>query len=76
MTSSSTPPYAAMPATMDGAILLGTIRMAAVRRSKPKKAFMELMRSALEDLLRSRGVEVAGWNEAVAAPEHERSGRA
>lgn len=62
--------YYAMPDTMDGAIWLGSVKMGIVRDPDRKRAFMDLMKSAVGDFL--GGVEV--WTE-TRAPEAERSGR-
>jgi hypothetical protein len=64
--------YYAMPETMDKAIELGRIQMGIVRDEDRKQAFMEIMKSAINDLL---GDKVDSWD-IQPAPEHERSGRA
>lgn len=64
--------YYALPDTMEGAIVLATIRMALVEDGDRKRAFMELMKSAIGDFLAGKvemGIEQP-------APEHERAGRA
>jgi len=62
--------------TMVGSLLLGSIRMAAVRRgSKARLAFMEAMKASLAAAIKETGVEVSGWNDPVEAPAHERTGR-
>jgi hypothetical protein len=70
--------YYAMPATMDGALFLGSIRMALVeRRHERKVAFMELMKAAVGDVLKEATGVAAIWpNPAQPAPESERGGNA
>jgi hypothetical protein len=41
--------------------------------SNRKQAFMNLMRNAMADLLKTTGADV-GWNEPQSAPESERGG--
>lgn len=69
--------YYAMPNTMDGAVLLGSIAMGAVTRSPARKAeFMALMREVVADTVGEKiGVRPV-WKEPDAAPEAERSGHA
>ena len=62
--------YYAMPDTMDGALVLGSIKMALVQDQGRRHAFMELMKSAISEVL-----DVESWDERP-APEHERAGRA
>jgi hypothetical protein len=70
--------YYALPDTMDGAVLLGTIRITAVvDNPERKQAFMDLMRGIVTEFLEEMtGVEVAWPNPPEPAPEHERSGSA
>jgi len=69
--------YYAMPDTMDGAIHLGSIRMAIVlRQTERKSAFMALMRDAVSDLIFSQTGQRVGWTGPERAPEYERAGRA
>ena len=69
--------YYAMPDTMDGAIILGSIHMRVVENPERKAAFMALMRDALADIIESILGERPTWPEPEGhrAPEHERSGR-
>lgn len=68
--------YFAQMGTMDGALFLGSIQMAFVQDQERKRAFMGLMREAVGGILAAgSGVEPV-WPEPVAAPEHERGGRA
>jgi hypothetical protein len=67
--------YYALPNTMDGAIEMGRVLMALVRQNKRKKAFMDLMRSAVGEFLKdATGVQPDFITRD--APEHERAGRA
>jgi hypothetical protein len=69
--------YFAMPGTMQGAIFLGSIRMALIReRPRCRAQFMALMREAVTDILQeATGTRPLFWNEQP-APEDERSGNA
>lgn len=68
--------YCAKADTMDGAIWMGSIRLSIVDTNEDRKrAFIELMRGALAEFLKSQGVLVESWNEQD-APQHERSGTA
>lgn len=70
--------YYATTGTMEGAILLGSIRMQFVARPERKAEFMAMMREAVGDVLEGiTGVRPV-WPEPDGrrAPEHERAGRA
>ena len=69
--------YYALEQTMDGAILLGSIRMAAVRNNEKRRvAFMAMVREMAGDILEDKVGAPVTWNEPERAPEHERAGRA
>lgn len=69
--------YYALPNTMDGAIHLGGIAMAAVEENMARKgAFMDLMRDFVADIIEDRTGTRPGWNGERCAPEHERAGNA
>lgn len=68
--------YYASKGTMDGAVLLGSIAMAAVQDRARKEAFMELMKSALNDVLSGAVGAPLKWREPETAPEHEKGGSA
>ena len=69
--------YYALPDTMEGAIPLGCIRLAAVAdKPERKKAFMDLMREAVADIIEEKVGLRPTWGEPETAPERERSGRA
>jgi hypothetical protein len=69
--------YYALVGTMDGAILLGSIRMGAVTTSlKCKKAFMDLMQDVVADIIAEKTGTRPTWDWPIRAPEHERSGNA
>jgi hypothetical protein len=69
--------YAAEPQTMQGAVRLGKIAMDIVSDPDRKRAFMDLMKSYIGDVLSERGgIKDIQWPEPQAAPEHERAGRA
>lgn len=65
--------YYAMPDTMDGALYLGSIRMALVQDKVRKQVFMDLMRSAVGSILGGIVGAEPSWKEPIAAPEHERT---
>ena len=67
--------YYAMPHTMDGAIPLGSIQMSLVQDQERKRAFMEIFKSALTEILEEKIGPVGSWDE-QRAPESERSGSA
>ena len=67
--------YYAMPDTMADAIVLGSIKMALVADRDRRRAFMDLMKSAINDFLQGKFGEVASWTEQP-APQHERAGSA
>lgn len=68
--------YYALTGTMDGALLLGSIRMTLVADPKRKKAFMYLMRDCVADMIEQATGQRPDWNGERPAPEHERAGRA
>lgn len=70
--------YYALPNTMEGALLLGSIRMAFVQDFTAKEIFMALMRDAVSAIIKERIGADAEWPEPHGrpAPEHERAGKA
>ena len=67
--------YWALPDTMDGALLIGSIAMAAVQDVQRKHAFMMLIQDALASVFAEKGIEIDRWS-TQSAPEHERGGNA
>ncbi len=68
--------YYALAETMEGAIFLGSIRMAIVISSADRKReFMQLMRDVVSDILREIGHRPI-WGDPETGPEHERAGNA
>jgi len=65
--------YYAQTGTMEGAIMLGTIRMRFVQDESHKTAFLGLMREAMGDMLKEIVGERPIWNPPAPAPEHERT---
>lgn len=63
--------YYAMPGTMKDAIFLGSIRMIAVQDKNRKKAFMNLMKDTITDILAEKGYEVVWPNPPQPAPERK-----
>jgi hypothetical protein len=65
--------YYAMPNTMEGAIEMGRIALTIVENADRKRAFMDIMKSALGDFFRSKfDAEGITWIEKP-APEREDS---
>ncbi len=66
--------YYALPDTMDGALLLGSIHLKlAMSRPERKAAFMNLMREAVADVIEDLFGTRPDWPDPPAiAPEHER----
>lgn len=66
--------YYAPPDTMAGAILLGSISIGIVQRSETtKRAFMDLMRAVVADMIRDTLHTEPAWSDPISAPEHERN---
>jgi len=60
---------------MKDAVLIGSIRMAAVMSNKErKKAFMDMMRDIVSDIIESETGVRPKWGSEMAAPEIERTG--
>ncbi|MHB1310494.1 MAG: hypothetical protein ACYC3L_00660 [Gemmatimonadaceae bacterium] len=68
--------YAALPDTMDGAHLLGSVRLSGMQDLARKNAFIRLMSDVLGFYLTQKLGTGVVWGEPERAPEHERSGRA
>jgi hypothetical protein len=69
--------YYAMPSTMDGAVLLGSIQMRFVQDITRRDLFMALMREAVADILEEITGERPVWpTRPQPAPESEKSGTA
>lgn len=67
--------YYALPGTMEGAVLLGSIAMQFVKDPARKQVFMDLMREAVSDILEElTGVRPSWPAVPQTAPEHERAG--
>lgn len=70
--------YYALPDTMEGALFLGSIRMAFVQDFAAKEIFMALMRDAVGEIIKGQTGISPEWPDphGKPAPEHERGGRA
>ena len=69
--------YFALPNTMDGAVFLGSIAIAAVIDNVNRKEdFMRLMKSFVADILADRAGARLLWWDAHEDPESERGGHA
>lgn len=65
--------YYALPDTMDGALLIGSIVTAAVPDGSARRhAFMEMMKGCITEALGAHGHQVEWPHAPVPAPEHER----
>jgi len=65
--------YYAMTNTMEGALFLGSIRMAFVQDASRKAVFMGLMRDSVSSILEGVVGAKPEWKDPVKAPEHERT---
>ena len=63
--------YYAMPNTMEGALLLGSIRMQFVQDEDRKQAFMSLMQEAVGDILQAEVGERPTYHTVAPGPAHE-----
>lgn len=69
--------YYALPNTMDGAIWLGSVKMAFVGNAPDRKQiFMDLMRECVSDIIQGETGVRPTWGGPSRAPESERSGSA
>jgi hypothetical protein len=69
--------YYAMTLSMDGAVPLGSIAMAAVvNHPDRKRAFLDLMREVVADIIEEATGTRPIWGGEEPAPEHERAGNA
>jgi hypothetical protein len=70
--------YYALNATMDDAILLGSIAIGGIVDNPARReAFLEMMQDMVADIIEDKfGVRPSWNNKPTAAPEHERSGNA
>jgi hypothetical protein len=69
--------WAPRQTSMDGAILIGSIRLNAVTDKPARKdAFIRLMRESFSDAVREIVGVSPSWGAPESAPEHERAGRA
>lgn len=67
--------YYALPGTMEGALPLGSIRLAVVTADAGhKQAFMDLMRAVVGDIIAAKTGRRPTWKDPHRAPEHERAG--
>ena len=69
--------YYAMPDTMEGAILLGSIAMRFIDDNELRKSlFMELMKQAVGDIIEPRTGGTVTWpNDLQTAPHHQRAAK-
>lgn len=67
--------YWALPDTMEGAILIGSINFSAIAdNDEIRERFVDLMQYTLSMAITDITGGVSGWSEPTAAPEHERAG--
>lgn len=67
--------YIATRDSMEGALLVASIRIAMVERPDARDRYRQLMQQIVADQLSELGAEVLGWDLAP-APAHERTGNA
>ena len=65
--------YYALPGTMKGAILLGSIRMKFVQEKARRDIFLAFMRECVADILEENFGSRPRWGGEHTAPEHERT---
>lgn len=68
--------YYADEATMEGAALLGSIKMVLIQKRSRKEEFMQLMRHVFDDICKELFNELPEWQKPQPAPEKDRSGNA
>jgi len=69
--------YYALADSMDGALWLGSVRLAVVAdHPERKQLFIALMSEAIADILEDATGQRPSWGGLERAPEHERAGRA
>jgi hypothetical protein len=68
--------YYALPSSMDGAIHLGALHMKFVENQERKKAFVDLMRECVADIIEAECGIRPIWGGLEPAPENERAGKA
>jgi hypothetical protein len=69
--------YYVLDNTMEGAIFLGAVAIAAARRDEEVKAgFAELMKKIVSGILKAKFGHEPVWSGLEPAPEHERAGKA
>ena len=69
--------YIAQANTMEGAKRIGSILLGIVENNPGRKqAFMDLMKDAISDAIKSVFNQTADWGAPQSAPEAERAGRA
>jgi hypothetical protein len=69
--------YYAEPGTMEGALLLGSIRFVTIASDpEAKEAFMALMQAVVNLALKQMTGRLPTWDAPSPAPESERSGHA
>lgn len=69
--------YYALTSSMDGAVFIGSIAMAAVVDNAGRtQAFMDMMRDIVADIIEEKTGVRPTWGGPEGAPEHERAGHA
>jgi len=64
--------YYARPDSMEDAVLLGSIRIVAVKDPKRKQEFIDLMRNVVADIIEDMTGRRPVWKAPQTAPERER----
>lgn len=69
--------YYASTTTLDGAVFLGSIALAAITQNPDRRqAFMDMMKDIVSDIIEEKTGQRPSWKGQNRAPEHERAGRA
>ena len=68
--------YYAMPGTMEGAILIASVRRTAAERPGVLDAFKDLGRAIVSEIVFEESGMRPVWGGEKRAPEHERAGKA
>lgn len=69
--------YYALPDTMQDAVFLGSIPLAAIHGNEARrKAFLNMMQGVVSDIIADRIGYAPDWTEPRQAPDHERGGNA
>ena len=66
--------YYADGGSMDGAVFLGSVCIAGVQTEERRRAFMDMMRGIIDEIIKDAIGAEPSWKGETDAPEHERAG--